>query len=92
MASGLQLRAATDFSFLVAIPVLGAATGYELLKEWHVLLSDVGAVAMTVGLIASFLSGWAAIALLLQVLGRFGLMPFAVYRLLLAAVVWFELR
>jgi undecaprenyl-diphosphatase len=92
MATGLQLRSAADFSFLVAIPVLGAATAYELLKEWHVLITDVGAVAMTVGLIASFLSGWAAIALLLQVLARYGLAPFGIYRLALAALVWFELR
>lgn len=87
LAAGLDMRAAADFSFLLAIPVLGAATAYELLKEWHPLITEVGPVAMTVGLIASFVVGLASIAGFLRVLGRFGLWPFGVYRVILAAVV-----
>lgn len=88
LISGLDRRAAADFAFLLAIPVLGAATAYELLKEWRVLLHGIGPVAMTVGLIASFLTGWASIAVFLKLLNRVGLVPFGIYRLVLAAVVW----
>jgi undecaprenyl-diphosphatase len=86
--AGLDRRAAADFSFLLAIPVLGAATAYELLKEWRVLLEQIGLVPVTVGLIASFLCGWASIALFIRLISRVGLIPFGLYRLLLAAVVW----
>ena len=85
--AGLEMRAAADFSFLLAVPVLGAATAYELLKEWHVLYTEIGVLPMTVGLIASFLVGLASIAGFLNLLGRFGLWPFGVYRILLAILV-----
>ncbi len=85
--AGLNMRAAADFSFLLAVPVLGAATAYELLKEWHVLYAGIGLLPMTIGLIASFLVGLASIAGFLNLLDRIGLWPFGVYRILLAIVV-----
>lgn len=91
MFLGLEVQAAADFSFLLAIPVLGAATLYELLKSWHDLVTYVGPVAMTIGLIASFLTGWASIAGFLRFIAMFGLVPFGVYRIGLAAVVWLTL-
>lgn len=88
LVGGLDRRAAADFAFLLAIPVLGAATAYELIKEWRVLVDGIGPVAITVGLLASFLTGWASIAVFLKLLTRVGLVPFGIYRLILAAVVW----
>ncbi len=88
LVGGLDRRAAADFAFLLAIPVLGAATAYELIKEWRVLVDGIGPVAITVGLITSFITGWASIAVFLKVLARVGLVPFGIYRLILAAVVW----
>jgi undecaprenyl-diphosphatase len=88
LVGGLDRRAAADFAFLLAIPVLGAATAYELIKEWRILIEGIGPVAITVGLIASFLTGWASIALFLKLLTRVGLVPFGIYRLVLAALVW----
>ncbi len=90
--AGLEMRAAADFSFLLAIPVLGAATGYELLKEWRVLYDGIGLLPMTVGLIASFVVGLASIAGFLKLLSRFGLWPFGIYRVLLAVVVIATMR
>lgn len=90
--AGLEMRAAADFSFLLAVPVLGAATAYELLKEWHVLYTQIGVLPMTVGLIASFLVGLASIAGFLNLLGRFGLWPFGIYRVLLAILVFATLH
>ncbi len=91
MAAGLSAKAAADFSFLLAIPVLGAATGYELLKEWHVMSAHIGWVAMVVGLTASFVIGWASIAVFLRIIVAKGLAPFGLYRIALAAVVWWTL-
>ena len=88
LAAGLTTKAAADFSFLLAIPVLGAATAYELLKEWHVMSAHIGATAIIVGLVTSFIVGWASIAGFLRVLARLGLAPFGAYRLVLAGVVW----
>ena len=88
LVAGLDRRAAADFAFLLAIPVLGAATAYELLKEWRVLIEGVGPVALTIGLLASFLTGWASIAVFIRLLGSIGLWPFGVYRLIAAVVVW----
>jgi undecaprenyl-diphosphatase len=86
--AGMNRKAAADFSFLLAIPVLGAATAYELLKEWQLLLNEIGLVAISIGLIAAFLSGLASISLFLKIIGKFGLVPFGIYRIVLAAVVW----
>jgi undecaprenyl-diphosphatase len=91
MLSGFDTKAAADFSFLLAIPVLGAATGYELLKEWPVLARDIGPAAMAVGLATSFLFGWLSIAGFLKLIAKVGLLPFGLYRIGLAAVVWFSL-
>lgn len=91
LVAGMTPRVAADFSFLLAIPVLGAATAYELLKEWHVLIEGLGGVAIGVGLLASFLVGWASIAVFLRVIVARGLVPFGVYRVLLAALVWWTL-
>ncbi|MCO4761966.1 MAG: undecaprenyl-diphosphate phosphatase [Myxococcales bacterium] len=91
MASGLSARAAADFSFLLAIPVLGSATAYELLKEWHVMSLHIGWQAMIVGLVASFVVGWASISVFLRIIVAKGLSPFGVYRILLAGLVWWTL-
>lgn len=91
LACGFERKAAADFSFLLAVPVLGAATAYSLLKDWRILIDGIGPVAITVGLIASFLVGWASIAGFLRILSRFGLVPFGIYRIVLAAIVWFSL-
>ena len=88
MVAGMDRAAAADFAFLLAIPVLGAATGYEVLKEWRTLVDGLGPVAITVGLIASFLTGWASIAIFIKLLGKVGLVPFGIYRIVAAAVVW----
>ncbi len=91
MRAGLSPRVAADFSFLLAIPVLGAATAYELLKEWRVLIDGLGLLAIAVGLLASFLVGWASIAVFLRIIVARGLAPFGVYRVILGAVVWWTL-
>jgi undecaprenyl-diphosphatase len=80
MAFGLSRQAATEFSFFLAIPVMFAATAYDLLKSWESLSADsVGIFA--VGFVAAFLSALAAIRFLLRFVSTHDFRSFAYYRI-----------
>jgi undecaprenyl-diphosphatase len=85
-ALGLTRSAAARFSFLLAVPGIGAAGAYEGLK----LLGGAAPVdwqPMLVGAVFAALSGIACIHFLIRFIERIGLLPFTVYRLLIAAVI-----
>jgi undecaprenyl-diphosphatase len=88
--SGLSTATAAEFSFLLALPTLGAATLFEGLKARHELL-DVGLVNVAIGLVVSFLVAWGVIAMFIRYLQRRGLEPFGYYRIVLGAVVFWAL-
>lgn len=86
LSLGLTRSAAARFSFLLAVPGIAMAGGYELLK----LLSSGEPAdwsAMAIGLVVSAITGYACIAVLLKVIERIGLLPFALYRLLIAGII-----
>jgi len=87
-ALGLARSGAARFSFLLAIPGIAAAGGYEGLK----LVTSHAAVAwpsMAIGAAFSALAGLACIHLLIRFIERIGLLPFTIYRLAIAAlIVW----
>jgi undecaprenyl-diphosphatase len=86
LALGLTRSAAARFSFLLAVPGIAMAGGYELLK----LLSSGEPAdwpAMALGLVVSAITGYACIHALLKVIERIGLLPFTLYRLLIAAII-----
>ncbi len=85
--AGLSTGTAAEFSFLLALPTLGAATLYEAYKARHVLAAHVGGASMAVGLVVSFVVAWAVIATFLRYLKKHGLEPFGWYRVILAAIV-----
>jgi undecaprenyl-diphosphatase len=86
--SGLSTATAAEFSFLLALPTLGAATLYEGLKARHELLSPaIGVTNLVIGLVVSFLVAWAVIAGFIRYLQQRGLEPFGYYRIILGAVV-----
>lgn len=87
LIAGLPTKAAAEYAFLLAIPTLGTATVYELLKERHTLLAEVGLFHMSIGLAVSFAVGWLVIAAFLRYLRGHGLGLLALYRVVLAAVV-----
>lgn len=90
---GLSREVSAEFSFLLALPVLGAATAYDLLKNGKALFAMPGGfAALLVGFVVSFLVAWGVIASFLRYLRRFGLAPFGVYRVALAALVLLVLR
>jgi undecaprenyl-diphosphatase len=89
--AGLSTATAAEFSFLLALPTLGAATLYEAYKARHEL-GGLGAGPMVVGMAVSFVVAWAVIAGFLRYLKSSGLVPFGVYRIVLGAAVLWLLR
>jgi len=84
---GLSTATAAEFSFLLGLPTLGAATIYEGYKARHELMTYAGSVSVLIGLVTSFAVALVVIAGFLHYLKRRGLEPFAYYRIVLGAVV-----
>lgn len=84
---GLDMMAAAEFSFLLALPTLGAATLYSGYKHWNALYDSAGVLALAVGLVVSWVTAVVAVKGLVKWLTRHGLIPFGVYRILLAVVL-----
>jgi undecaprenyl-diphosphatase len=84
--TGLSTATAAEFSFLLALPTLGAATLYEGYKARHEL-GGMGALPLAIGLVTSFLVAWAVIALFLRYLRSRTLIPFGLYRVALGVLV-----
>lgn len=89
--AGLSTATAAEFSFLLALPTLGAATLFEAYKARGILASHVGPASMTIGLVVSFLVAWAVIATFLKYLRSNGLEPFGWYRIVAGLVVFWAL-
>lgn len=88
--TGLSTATAAEFSFLLGLPTLGAATVYEAYKS-RAALATLGGTNLLVGLVVSFLVAWAVIAAFLAYLKRRGLVPFGVYRILVGVVIFLVL-
>ncbi len=86
MLLGLSRKAATDFSFYLAIPTLIGAGAYSLYKERGQLgAEDIPMFA--VGLLFSFLSAWLCVRWLLRYISTHDFKPFAWYRIAFGLVV-----
>ncbi|TAG24318.1 MAG: undecaprenyl-diphosphate phosphatase [Burkholderiales bacterium] len=86
MLLGLSRKAATDFSFFLAMPTLIGAGVYSLYKERAVL--SMGDIPMfAVGLVFSFLSAWLCVRWLLRYISTNNFVPFAWYRIVFGIVV-----
>jgi undecaprenyl-diphosphatase len=86
MLLGLSRKAATDFSFYLAIPTLIGAGAYSLYKE-RALLSMADAPVFAVGLVFSFLSAWICVRWLLRYIASHSFVPFAGYRIVFGLLV-----
>ena len=85
---GFDRRAAARFSFLMSMPITAAAALFKVPE----VISEGGVNApLVAGVIAAGLSSWLAIAVLLRFLAKHGFGVFALYRLVLGAVVLFTL-
>ena len=85
-ALGLSRVAATEFSFFLAIPVMLAATGYDLLKSWSVL-SSADVPMFLVGFGVSFFSALVVVKALLRFVSGHSFRVFAWYRIALGVLL-----
>ncbi len=86
MLMGLSRKAATDFSFFLAMPTLIGAGGYSLYKE-RAVLSMADIPMFSVGLVFSFISAWICVRWLLRYISSHSFVPFAYYRIVFGGVV-----
>lgn len=86
MIFGLDRKVATEFSFFVAVPIMFAATFYDMYKSRDLLSADdIGVFA--VGFITAFLAALVAIKVLLKFVATHDFKVFAYYRIALGIIV-----
>lgn len=81
---GYHPGTAARFSFLMSIPVIAGALLFMLLDESAFAAGGLGLAPTLGAATVAFLSAWVTIALFLRLISAVGLMPFAIYRVLLA--------
>lgn len=86
MVMGAERRTAAEYSFITAVPIMFAASTYELYKSWSIH-SSADFLVLAVGFTVSFMSACLAVKTFLYLLGQITLRPFAYYRLILAPLV-----
>lgn len=85
LLTGTNHRVAADFTFIVAVPMMVAASGLDLLKSYKYLsASDIP--FFSVGFLTAFIVALIAIKIFLKLISKVKLKPFAYYRFLLAIV------
>jgi undecaprenyl-diphosphatase len=92
MLIGFPAPAAAEYSFLLALPTLGAATLLDAVQGGPALIHEISWLAFLSGFLTAFLVAMLAMRGLIRYLTKHGLALFGWYRLALAAVVWFVLR
>ncbi|WP_409270103.1 undecaprenyl-diphosphate phosphatase [Neobacillus sp. SCS-31] len=85
---GMSHRAASDFTFIMAVPIMAGASGISLLKNWQYFSFDDLPFFIT-GFIAAFVVALISIRFFLKLINRIKLVPFAIYRILLAGLIYF---
>jgi undecaprenyl-diphosphatase len=78
---GLSRKASAEFSFLLAFPVMGAVTAFDLLKHYKEF-SDANILTLGVGFVVAFGVAYLTIKLFLKFLEKFTFVAFGIYRIL----------
>ena len=85
---GLSHRAASDFTFIMAVPVMAGASLLSLLKHWQYITIE-SLPFFIVGFVSAFVFALLAIRFFLKLINKIKLVPFALYRIALAAIIYF---
>ncbi|GAB4428644.1 MAG: undecaprenyl-diphosphatase UppP [Bacteroidia bacterium] len=80
--NGLDKKQATEFSFLLAVPTMFAATGYDLLKT-SVAFTPEQWTLLGVGLVVAFITAWLAVKVFLRIVQNYGFKHFGYYRIVI---------
>ncbi|HET6264459.1 MAG TPA: undecaprenyl-diphosphate phosphatase [Usitatibacter sp.] len=86
MVFGLSRETATEFSFFLAVPIMFAATGYQVVK-YRDLFTASDLAPFAVGFVVSFVSALVAVRALIRYVARHDFGAFAWYRIVLGAIV-----
>ena len=81
MLVGLSRKASAEFSFLLALPVMLAASGFDLLKHYQDFSSS-SVLMLAVGFVVAFFSALLTMKLLIRFLENWTFVAFGVYRIL----------
>lgn len=83
---GLDHKTAADFTFIMAVPIMAGASGLSLIKNWdQINIDHLG--FYVVGFISAFVFALISIKFFLKLISKVKLMPFAIYRIVLAIVL-----
>ncbi|KDN59033.1 undecaprenyl-diphosphate phosphatase [Exiguobacterium sp. AB2] len=85
---GMSHRAAADFTFIMAVPIMFGASALSLYSNWEYFTMATLPV-FVVGFISAFLFALLSIKFFLKLINKVKLTPFAIYRIVLAAVIYF---
>ena len=86
LLAGLDRKTSSDFSFLLAIPVMAAVSGYDLLKHYKDF-ADANLGAFIVGFAVSFLVAYITVKLFLVFIQKFSFVPFGIYRIIFGIIL-----
>lgn len=89
LALGLARKPAAEFSFFLAIPIMICATAYDIWKNWGDLVTYPHMELMAAGFVASFVTALIVVKSVIGLIGRYGFMPFAWYRIALGIIALF---
>jgi len=87
LALGLKRKTIVEFSFILAVPTMLAATGLDLFKNWQSFSANQWDF-LAVGFLAAFLVALASIKFLLSFIKRYNFVPFGIYRIGVAIIFW----
>lgn len=85
---GMSHRAAADFTFIMAVPIMAGASLLSLIKNWEFFTLDA-LPFFVVGFISAFVFALVSIRFFLKLINKIKLVPFAIYRIVLVAVIYF---
>ncbi len=86
LLTGLDRKTSMEFSFLLAIPVMAAVTGYDLLKHYQDF-ADANWGAFVIGFVTAFIVAYLTIKLFLVFIQRFTFVAFGIYRIIFGVVL-----
>lgn len=85
---GMSRKAAADFSFIIAVPLMLVACVYDLLKIWNKLSTD-DFTMLAIGFIVAFITAYISIIWFLRFLNNSTLASFAYYRFIIAGISYY---
>jgi undecaprenyl-diphosphatase len=87
---GLKKESIVEFSFLLAVPTILAASVYDLLKNYSLFSSD-NLGSLSLGFIFSFITAIISIKFFISYINRHSLTSFGIYRILIAIIIFISI-